>query len=124
MQEKFCVKCGKNVILDDAVSTEGHAILHDCRTLADPCAEPEVEFCTGPFLPPMPEFDDFDLDDVSTDYWDYLSDEQPEFFPDWDLQDEPSGDELFIMNRNADELLNDLKDYYMSGKERTDRNNL
>jgi hypothetical protein len=103
MQEKFCVTCGENVILDDMVSLEGHTVVHFHQSLQYPVED--VEFCTGPFIPPMPEFDQ---DDVNADFWDALSDEQPELFPDWDLQDEPSPEELEEMDRNAYDLLSDL----------------
>lgn len=46
----------------------------------------DVDFCDGPFY----------------------SCEPPMVDPDFDMQEEPSGDELFIMNKNAEELLYDL----------------
>lgn len=78
---RWCANCEELVAVEDGV--EGHTIMITPETRWD---LPDIEFCSGPFY----------------------SCEPPMIDPDFDMQEEPSGDELFIMNKNAEELLYDL----------------
>lgn len=81
MKKMYCAECEEMVVVEEPV--EGHSrIIWD----GDPKMQWDVMWCEGPFFDSEPPADD----------------------PDWDLQDEPTGDELFIMNKNAEELLQDL----------------
>lgn len=80
MKMMWCISCEKIVPVEEPIS--GHSIV---QFVPDEGVD-EVCFCEGPFV----EFE-ADID------------------PDWDLNlEEPSGDELFIMNKNAEYLLLDL----------------
>ena len=81
MTIKFCIECGDKVLVD---VDGGHT-----RVIWTGAPEMrwDVVFCNGPFEEVEPIED-----------------------PDWDLNlEEPTGDELFVMNMAADRLLLDLE---------------
>lgn len=85
-QIKYCIKCGEDVVVEDGV--EGHTILQWF-----PGELPEVDFCEGPFATVQPPENLFDEEN-------------------WELVEEPTQEELAIMNLNAEVLYQDFEELW------------
>lgn len=78
---RWCIACEKMVAVEEPI--EGHSVV---EFVPDEGTQ-EIFWCEGAFVECEPPTND----------------------PDFDLRDEPSGDELLIMNKNAEDLLADLE---------------
>lgn len=81
MQIKYCIECQEDVIVEDGM--EGHTVLELCDGMV------AVDFCEGPFASCETPVSLFDEDS-------------------WELVEEPTQEELAIMNVNAEVLYQDF----------------
>jgi hypothetical protein len=80
MKLLWCIQCEQIVPVEEPI--EGHSIIQ----FVPDAGEQEIFWCEGEFTSSAPVMSD-----------------------DWDLQDEPSNEELAEMNLHAEEMLNDFE---------------